>query len=83
MASNLLRAVNQLSIDCREQEMQDDDCIDEKLSQKRPGRGTKRDLDALRRGIEDDFLSPPTSFGSDRLNRLQQYVAELNAMSIG
>lgn len=81
MASDLIRAVDQVYIGSREKEMQHDECIDDKLSQQRSRKRTKRDPDALRRKIEDGFLSPPTSFGSGWLNSLQQYVAELTAMS--
>lgn len=83
MVSDLIRAVDEVYIGSREQEMQHDDCIDDKLSQQKPRKRTEQDLDALRRVIEDAFLFPPTSFGSDWLNGLQQYVAELTAISIG
>lgn len=79
MASDLLPSVERLYIGSKEQEMQDDDCIDEKLSQQRPRKRTTKDPNALRKQIEDNFLSPPTSFGLDWLNRLQQYVADLTS----
>lgn len=76
MASDLLRAVSELYID-HGREIEDDDYIDEKLTQQRPRKRTKQSHVSLRKEIENDFLSPPTSFGSEWLNRLQQHVTQV------
>lgn len=76
MASDLFRALSELYID-HKREIEDDDYIDEKLTQQRPRKRTKQSHESLRKEIEKDFLSPPTSFGSEWLNRLQQHVTQV------
>ena len=83
MAFDLLHAVSQLYIGGGEQESPDKDCIDDKLSFRRSWERTRCDPAILKKNIEMNFLSPPTSFGSDWLNKVQQYGTEMTAMRIG
>ncbi len=80
MTTDLLRAVNELVIGAEEG---DGGCIDDRLTSQRPKARSQRDPEALKRKLESDFLTPPTSFGPEWLNRLQQYVIKMEAMSFG
>ena len=71
MNLNLLQAIDDLTITANEKA---ENFIDDKLGNIKPRKRAKHDSHALRQSIESDFLSPPTSFGPDWLNRLQQYV---------
>lgn len=83
MACDLLHAVSELYIGSGEQISQDEDCIDDKLNLQRPRKRTKWDPAILKKDTEMDFLSPPTSYGPDWLNKVQQYVNEMTAVRIG
>ena len=69
MTSDLLRAVRESTL--RMDEV-DDANIDDKLCHQRPKSRTDHDPNALKRDLESDFLTPPTAFGLEWLNRLQQ-----------
>ena len=47
-------------------------CIDDILTERRPRRKEQKSLDAVKKEIEETFLTPPTSFSAEWLNRLQQ-----------
>lgn len=49
-----------------------ENCIDDLLADKRPRVQKGKTPDYLKRQLEESFLSPPTSFGSLWLDRLQQ-----------
>ena len=70
MSSDLLRAVERLHLDASNSDQ--DDGIDDKLTQQIPRKRIKRDREALEKELEDKFLSPPISFGPEWLNKLQQ-----------
>ena len=70
MASDLLHAVGRL--DLNPGNCSHDVSIDERLSQHLPRKRTKRDPEALKKELENTILSPPTSFGAEWLNKLQQ-----------
>lgn len=50
----------------------EDDCIDNILDQRRPRKRVKQDVDDLKSELEQKFLTPPTSFSTEWLNKLQQ-----------
>lgn len=80
MTSDLLRAVERLRIGANEHNPDQDECIDGTLSQQIPRKRTKRDSQALKRELENEFLTPQTSFDAKWLNKLQQYVAQSRGM---
>lgn len=49
-----------------------EDCIDDLLSDKRPRKQKSKTPEKLKKQLEQSFLSPPTSFSSPWLDRLQQ-----------
>jgi antiviral helicase SKI2 len=71
MATDLLKAVKGLQIKYRD-EKDDDFSIDEMLTEPRPRKRPKRAPQALKKELEEAFLTPPTSFSSEWLNKLQQ-----------
>lgn len=75
MTPDLLKAVEELYINPGTSNFSDDDYTDDRLSQGRPKKRTKRARDAVTKELEETFLRPPTSFGPAWLNKLQQYVA--------
>ena len=80
MTSALLRAVERLRIGADEHNLDQDQCIDGKLSQQRSRKRTRRDTLALKEELERDFLTPQTSFDMKWLNKLQQYVVQSRGM---
>lgn len=72
MTSDLLHAVERLRMSKGEEGLGEDDCIDDELDLQRPRKRIKQDHKALKTGLEIDFLSPPTSFRPEWLNKLQQ-----------
>ena len=73
MATALLDAVKALQIK-DEVKSEDHVSIDDILTEPRPRKRLKIAPDALKKSLEETFLNPPTSFNSDWLNKLQQYV---------
>ena len=69
MTEDLLRAVGELTL---RMDKVDDTNIDDKLSRRRPKSHTVHDPEALKRDLEAEFSTPPTAFGPEWLNRLQQ-----------
>ena len=76
MNSDLIHAVERFGI---KEAAGQDDCIDDKLHLPLPPHRTKRDPEAIKRQLEAEFLTPPTSFGPEWLNRLQQYASRIEA----
>ena len=70
MTSDILHAVERLHLN--NGNSSEDSCIDDILSQQLPRKRTKRDPEALKEELENAILSPPTSFGAEWLNKLQQ-----------
>lgn len=85
MTSELLHAVEKLRLSRSEEGIGEDDCIDDvdELDQQRPKKRTKQDHEALKTDLEAKFLSPPTAFRPEWLNKLQQYVTMERAIEIG
>lgn len=48
--------------------------VDAVLNERRPRKRARKSEDDLKKDLEDEFLTPSTVFGSDWLNKLQQYV---------
>jgi antiviral helicase SKI2 len=49
-----------------------DDWIDHILEEQRPRKRVKQDQEALKRELEQRYLTPSTSFSTEWLNKLQQ-----------
>ena len=73
MTSELLNAVERLRIRASTGALADKS-IDDLLDQRLPRIPKKQDHEVLRQEIEKEFLTPPHSFGTEWLNRLQQYA---------
>ena len=70
MTPDLLRAVERLHLSSSDS--QQDAFTDDRLRQQLDRKRTQRDPQDLTKELEDRFLSPPTSFGAEWLNRLQR-----------
>ena len=68
MDEDLLRAVKACTISAEKAE----GCIDDKFGKQTPKVRTERNPDTIKKDLESEFLTPPTSFGLEWLNRLQQ-----------
>lgn len=71
MQQDLLEAVKGFNALGREI-IEREDCIDDLITDKRPRVQKSKTPDYLKRQLEESFFSPPTSFGSSWLDRLQQ-----------
>ena len=71
MLADLLKAIKGTSIGPGEISKQDD-CIDEMLTDQRPRKPKSKTTEDLKQQLETSFLTPPTSFSSEWLDRLQQ-----------
>lgn len=71
MRRELLEAVEGFKAGGREN-FEPDDCIDDLLTDQRPRKQQCKTPETLKKQLEESFLSPPTSFDSSWLNRLQQ-----------
>ncbi len=52
--------------------------IDPILEERRPRKRARKSENDLKKELEQEFLTPSTVFGSDWLNKLQQYVHHLS-----
>ena len=73
MATDLLDAIKALQIK-DEDDDEKDFSLDDMLMEPRPRKRPKKASDALKKSLEETFLNPPTSFNTEWLNKLQQYV---------
>lgn len=83
MTSDLLRAVERLRIVANDRDLDQDECIDSTFGRQRPRNPTQRDTQTLREELEKNFLTPPTSFDAEWLNKLQQYVVQSRMVRTG
>lgn len=74
MTSELLRAVERLHIVADDRDLDQDEYIDGRLSRQSPRKPSQRDAQTLREELEQNFLTPQTSFDAEWLNKMQQYV---------
>lgn len=83
MVSELLNAVERLRNSVEKLDLGLDRSIDAILCEQRPKVQATRAQDALKRDLEEDYLTPPTSFSSEWLNTLQQYVIRQEGLILG
>ncbi len=71
MTQDIVSTLRQLQLDdvlCGE------NSIDPVLDERRPRKRARKSEDDLKKDLEDEFLKPPTVFGPNWFNKLQQYV---------
>jgi hypothetical protein len=67
MANSLISTLERLRL-----ALENNDDIDHILDEQRPCKKLKQDPEELKRQLEQKYLTPPTSFSTEWLNRLQQ-----------
>ncbi|RDL41608.1 p-loop containing nucleoside triphosphate hydrolase [Venustampulla echinocandica] len=72
MTDSLVSALQRAHIDSADNDQTADEWIDSILDSQRPRKRVKQDQDALKRSLEEKYLTPSTSFSTEWLNRLQQ-----------
>ena len=72
MADSLISALERVHLDSTTTDGTADDWIDHILEEQRPRKRVKQDQEALKRELEQKYLTPSTSFSTEWLNRLQQ-----------
>lgn len=75
MAPGLLKAMEGVHISTKEKGEICDDDLKAFLLEPRPPEKPRPAPEKLKQQLEDEFLSPPTTFSAEWLNRLQQYVS--------
>lgn len=55
-------------------------CIDEFLTTQKPKQQSQKSPNVLKHQLEKSFLTPPTSFSSEWLDKLQEYVPFLTSI---
>ena len=81
MAATLLKAVECLQVRGQREGVleKDVESIDDILSEQGPRKHKPRKtLQEVKKELTEDFLTPPTSFSEEWLNKLQQYVLHLS-----
>ena len=74
MASQLVHAVERLRISQENSTTELENIIDNKLQEYRARKKQHRSPAEMKAVLEEEFLSPPTAFGPEWLNKFQQYV---------
>jgi antiviral helicase SKI2 len=74
MADGLIESLERVHLDSNIESSSSDKWIDSILDSHRPRKRVKQDLDELKQSLEEKYLTPSTSFSTDWLNKLQQYV---------
>jgi len=72
MADSLISALERVHLDSTATDGTADDWIDHILEEQRPRKRVKQDQEALKRELEQKYLTPSTSFSTEWLNKLQQ-----------
>ncbi|KAL9106657.1 MAG: hypothetical protein Q9187_008533 [Circinaria calcarea] len=72
MADDLLSAIESVHISSREKKDLCEDSLKAFLLEPRPQKKLRPIPGKLKQQLEDEFLSPPTTFSAEWLNRLQQ-----------
>jgi antiviral helicase SKI2 len=72
MADALASALERVHLASSTSDGAEDDWIDHILEERRPRKRVKQDQEQLRRHLEQEYLTPSTSFSTEWLNRLQQ-----------
>jgi antiviral helicase SKI2 len=74
MADSLVDALQRVHISANSSDSLEDDFIDSILDSTRPRKRVKQSADALKASLEQKYLTPSTSFSTEWLNKLQQYI---------
>jgi antiviral helicase SKI2 len=74
MADSLVESLERVHLDSNSGDDTADDWIDSILDSQRPRKRVKQDPEELKRSLEEKYLTPSTSFSTEWLNKLQQYV---------
>ncbi|KAL8830040.1 MAG: hypothetical protein Q9191_001657 [Dirinaria sp. TL-2023a] len=69
MASSLIDAVEKLRLSSHQDDFE---TIDDLLTSERPRKKRRRSRESMKKELEESFLTPPTSFNVEWLNKLQQ-----------
>ena len=72
MSSELLEVVEKLRISSGDSAVDNNGSINDRLHEHRFRKRKRPTKAQLKQKLEEDFLSPPTAFGTDWLNRFQQ-----------
>ena len=72
MSTELIEAVERLRLRSDDAESRHDGCIDDILDENRPRKRKRPNVPEIKEQLEHDFLTPPTVFGPDWLNKFQQ-----------
>lgn len=72
MADALISALERVHLESNTTDGTSDDWIDHILEEQRPRKRVKQDKEALKRELEQKYLTPSTSFSTEWLNKLQQ-----------
>ena len=72
MDEDLLQAVEKLHLVSEKAKASVGACIDSRLFEARPRTRKRATTDELKARLQKDFLTPPTTFGPEWLNRFQQ-----------
>ena len=72
MADKLIDALERVHLDSKSTDDLADDWIDQVLDQRQPRKRIKQDNEALKRELEEKYLTPSASFSTEWLNKLQQ-----------
>ncbi|MCJ1477206.1 hypothetical protein MMC13_005877 [Lambiella insularis] len=72
MAADLLRAIERVHFASRGEDVEGDASLKTSLAEDRPKRRVKQTLEATKKEVEADFLTPTTVFNTEWLNKLQE-----------
>jgi antiviral helicase SKI2 len=72
MADSLVSALEKVQLGQVDLADREDNWIDHILDEQRPRKRIKQDPEELKLELEQKFLTPPTSFSTEWLNKLQQ-----------
>lgn len=76
MGLDISSAVERLRMSDNEHDLDQEERIDNSVGQQRRRKRTRRDIQALKKALEQEILTPQTSFDADWLNKVQQYVVQ-------
>ena len=74
MAEGLKQSLEKLQLRLQAQDLGHGPVEDDELEVPRPRKKTCKTIEEVKQDIEQKFLTPPTSFSPEWLNRLQQQV---------
>ena len=77
MSTDLVRALENIHFSSRKQSHGDDECIDVFLTKSRPRKRARKASEQIKKDLEEEILKPSTTFSTEWLNKLQEYVKSL------